>query len=158
MTQLKPEDMAKHVKRMAENIKAAKRGSVAVGLPPEKIGGKVYGDGMSVIQVGAIHEYGAGNNPRRSFLRVPFETKRDEITAAIAAQFRSVFEDGVDAKRALGLVGAEATNISKGAFRTRGYGTWPDITDETKRRKGSSQVLVNNRILAGSITWVVRGV
>lgn len=158
MTQLKPEEMTNHVKRMAENIRAAKRGSVAVGLPPEKIGGKVYGDGMSVIQVGAIHEYGAGNNPRRSFLRVPFDTKRDEITAAIAAQFRSVFEDGVDAKRALGLVGAEATNISKGAFRTRGYGTWPDIKQSTKNAKGSSQPLIDTGTLRNSITWVVRGV
>lgn len=158
MTQLTPEDMAKHVKRMAENIKAAKRGSVAVGLPSEKIGGKVYGNGMSVIQVGAIHEYGAGNNPRRSFLRVPFDTKKDEITAAIAAQFRSVFEDGVDAKKALGLVGAEATNISKGAFRARGYGTWPDIKQSTKTAKGSSQPLIDTGTLRNSITWIVRGV
>lgn len=157
MTALTPQEMLKRTRAMAENIAKARRGSVAVGLPSEEVGGKVYGDGMTVIAVGAIHEYGAGNNPRRSFLRVPFTAKRDVLTDAIAKQFRAVFEQGRDAKQALGLIGITAVNLSKEAFTTRGFGQWPDITQATKNAKGSSQVLIDKGILRGSITYVVRG-
>jgi hypothetical protein len=158
MTRLTPQEMLNHTRKMADNIAKARRGSVAVGLPAEKVGGKVYGDGMAVIDVGAIHEYGAGNNPRRSFLRLPFTAKRDILTEAIAKQFKAVFEQGQDAGKALGLIGVTATNISKEAFVTRGYGQWPDIKQSTKNAKGSSQVLIDKGILRGSITYVVRGV
>ena len=55
------------------------------------------------------------------------------------------------------MIGTVAVNISKGAFTTRGYGEWPDITQATKDAKGSSQVLIDTGILRGSITYVVRG-
>lgn len=155
---MKPEELLKKTQQMAKNIQAAKRGYVAVGLPLEKVGGKVYRDGMSVIDIGAIHEYGAPPNPRRSFLRLPFDAKRDELNAAIAQQFEDVFERGKSAAQALGLIGVAATNISKGAFTSRGYGQWPDIKQSTKNRKGSSQVLIDTGTLRNSVSYVVRGV
>ena len=154
---LTPEQMLARTGDYLANLEKAKRGYVAVGLPAEEVGGQVYGDGQTVAQVGAQHEYGAGV-PRRSFLRVPFTTKRDELSTAIARQFEDVFQRGKSAEQALGLIGTVAVNISKGAFTTRGYGEWPDITQATKDAKGSSQVLVDNKILAGSITYVVRGI
>jgi len=45
----------------------------------------------------------------------------------------------------------------KGAFLTRGYGEWLDITDATKEAKGSSQVLIDTGTLRNSISYVVRG-
>ena len=154
---LTPEQMLANTRAYLANLEKAKRGFVAVGLPSEEVGSKVYGDGQTVATVGARHEYGAGV-PRRSFLRVPFTTKQDELSTAIAKQFEDVFQRGKPAEQALGLIGTVAVNISKGAFTTRGYGEWPDITQETKDAKGSSQVLVDNKILAGSITYVVRGI
>jgi uncharacterized protein YeaC (DUF1315 family) len=56
---------------------------------------------------------------------------------------------------ALGIVGAKATNISKEAFVTQGYGKWPDITEETKEQKRSSQTLIDTGTLRNSITWEV---
>lgn len=156
MKKLTPQQMLEHTKRMANNIHIAKKAVVAVGLPVEKVGGKVYGDGMTVVEVGSSHEYGAGV-PRRSFLRVPFQIKADEMDKVTATQFRDVFEKGQDAKRALGLIGMQAMNIVIGAFTSRGYGVWPDISDSTKRAKGSSQILIDTAILRGSITYVVRG-
>ena len=153
---LTPQQMLDRTGAYLANLEKAKRGYVAVGLPSEEVGGKVYGNGMTVISIGAIHEYGAGV-PRRSFLRVPFTTKKDELTKAIAKQFEDVFERGKSAEQALGLIGTVAVNISKGAFTTRGYGEWPDITQATKDAKGSSQVLIDTGILRGSITYVVRG-
>ena len=153
---LTPQQMLENTAAYLKNLEKARSGFVAVGLPAEKIGGKVYGDGQAVATIGARHEYGAGV-PRRSFLRVPFTTKKDELTKVIAKQFADVFERGKSAEQALGLIGTVAVNISKGAFTSRGYGEWPDITQATKDAKGSSQVLIDTGILRGSITHVVRG-
>ena len=151
-----PEQMLKNTTAYLKNLEKAKRGYVAVGLPAEEVGGTVYDDGQTVAQVGAQHEYGAGV-PRRSFLRTPFAVKKDDMDKAVAKQFKDVFERGKTAEKALGLIGTVAVNISKGAFTTRGYGEWPDITDDTKDAKGSSQVLIDTGTLRNSITYVVRG-
>ncbi|MAB53530.1 MAG: hypothetical protein CMG80_17575 [Marinobacter sp.] len=151
-----PEQMLKKTTGYADAIHEVRSKHVAVGLPSEKVGSKIYGDGMTVLQVGAVHEYGAGDVPRRSFLRTPFAIKKKELNEAIAAQFRQVFEGGGGVARALGRIGLIAVNISKGAFVSRGYGTWPDISQETKDAKGSTQVLIDKGILRGSITFAVR--
>jgi hypothetical protein len=150
-----PQEMLAYTEKMAAQLKEAQRKAVFVGLPAEKVGGKVYGGGMTVLAVGAIHEYGAGSNPQRSFLRSPFSIKRKELNAVIAKQYETVTQ-GVKVSTALGLIGVAATQVSKGAFTSRGYGTWPDIEQQTKNRKGSSQVLIDKGILRSSITWVIR--
>jgi len=156
MKKLTPQQMAAHTKQMASNIRVARNAVVAVGLPAEKVGGQIYGGGTTVIEVGVSHEYGAGV-PRRSFLRVPFRVKKDQMDQATVDQFKAVFEQGQDAKRAMGLIGMQAVNIVKGAFTSRGYGAWPDISGATKESKGSSQVLIDTGTLRNSITYVVRG-
>ena len=150
--------MLKKTTEYAKNITKATQGYVAVGLPTEKVGGKVYGGGMTVVRVGAIHEYGLGNNPRRSFLNIPFSKKKGVMDAGIAQQFNDVFENGKKAETALGLIGSIAVNVAKGAFTTRGYGVWPDLKSGTKSAKGSSQVLIDTGTLRNSITYVVRGI
>lgn len=150
-----PQEMLKRTTAWAKNIDNAGRASVAVGLPSEKVGGEVYGNGETVISVGAAHEYGAGV-PRRSFLRAPFQINKGIMDAAIADQFRAVAEKGRPVDKALGLVGFTATNIVSDAFVTRGFGTWPDISQLTKDIKGSSQVLIDTGTLRNSITFVVR--
>lgn len=144
------------LRKYANAMKEAKTKSVAVGLPSEKVGGKIYGDGLSIIENGVIHEFGKGNVPRRSFLREPFALKKDEIDDYIALQFDKVFSEGRSVDRALGLVGVYAVNISRGAFTSQGYGQWQDIEQATKDAKGSSQVLIDTGTLRNSITWVVR--
>ena len=151
-----PEQMLENTGAYLKNLEKAKRGHVAVGLPSEEVGGTVYDDGQTVAQVGAQHEYGAGV-PRRSFLRTPFDIKKDDLDKAIAKQFEDVFKRGKKAEQALGLIGTVAVNVVKGAFLTRGYGEWPDITEDTKDAKGSSQVLIDTGTLRNSITYVVRG-
>jgi hypothetical protein len=120
MPNITPQQMLTLTANYADNIRKAVSSSVAVGLPSEKVGDKVYGDGNTVISVGASHEYGATGLPRRSFLSVI------------------------------------ATNYSKEAFVTRGFGQWPDISQSTKEAKGSSQILIDTGTLRNSITYVVR--
>jgi hypothetical protein len=158
MKKLTPAQMIKYTTDMAYALDAAKKRAVFVGLPKDKVGSKVYGDGMTVIRNGAIHEFGAPQQsvPQRSFLRVPFRTKQQQVNDGIADQFQRLTSGKISAEVALGRVGVIATNVSKGAFTSKGYGTWPDISSETKARKGSSQVMIDTGVLRGSITWVVR--
>ena len=59
MTTLTPAAMLVYTTGMADRLGQIKKKAVFVGLPSEKMGGKVYGDGMTILRVGAIHEYGA---------------------------------------------------------------------------------------------------
>ena len=150
--------MLAYTTEMADRLVQIKKKAVFVGLPNEKVGGKVYGDGMSILRVGAIHEYGVPTRgiPQRSFLRTPFRTKRKELNDATAKQFEAVLSGRRDVAVGLGRIGAVATNISKGAFTSMGYGEWKPIAAGTKRRKGSSQTLIDTGTLRSSITSVVR--
>lgn len=154
---MKPEDGLKKLQQYAKALQEAQSKVVAVGLPMGKVGSKVYDDGETVISVGAQHEYGTNKVPQRSFLRLPFSVKNAEILTMTQRQFNQVFEKGRSVDKALGVLGITATNISKGAFTTRGYGQWMDISQRTKDKKGSTQVLIDTGILRGSITFVIRG-
>ena len=116
----------------------------------------MYGDGQSVIKVGARHEYGSGSLPRRSFLRTPFIVKEKDIENILLAMFKRVAENGLDAEKALSIVGVKAVNISQDAFTSKGYGSWQALDPQTIKAKGSSQILIDTGTLRGSITYIVR--
>tara|TARA_Y100000310_G_scaffold195657_1_gene195633 strand:- start:1817 stop:2401 length:585 start_codon:yes stop_codon:yes gene_type:complete len=191
MTNVTPEQMVTQTATMLDEMEKAKKLSTKVGLPKEKVGGKVYGDGSTVISIGAVHEFGGtwthpgGTNygyatkqdadkgrikflkkgsgyavlgktkphtitmPQRSFLRMPFLMFRDKIDNVLTKQFQLLSEGKITAEQALGRVGAFATNISKGAFTSRGYGKWKPS------KKATGQTLIDKGILRGSITWFV---
>ena len=144
------------IKAYQDNLEKAKKLQLAVGLPKETASSKVYGDGTSVIKVGAMHEYGAGKIPRRSFLRTPFIMKDKEISNFLLDMFKRVAEKGLDAEKALSIVGVKAVNISQGAFTSKGYGTWQALKQSTINEKGSSQILIDTGTLRSSITYIVR--
>jgi phage gpG-like protein len=156
MKKVTPAEMIKITTEYADNLDALAKKAVFVGLPKEKVGGKIYGDGMSIIRVGAIHEFGYKHIPQRSFLRTPFKTQMAAINKATAAEFEAILTKGRKAEQALGRIGVIATNISKGAFRSGGYGQWPGLKASTIRAKGSGTPLIDTGTLRSSITWVVR--
>lgn len=153
---MNPQDVMAMTKQFESEIRKAKSMSVDVGLIAAKVTGQIYESGATVLEIGYWHEYGLGEYPKRSWLRTPFLIKQKEIANFIDKRFENVFDGSMDAKKAMGQIGVYATNISQGAFTTQGYGTWQDITAETKRRKGSDQVLFDNGILRGSITYEVK--
>lgn len=151
-----PEETLRATTEYLKNLQAMKTHHVAVGLPASKVGDKKYEDGVSVIEVGAAHEFGTEDLDERSFLRVPFTLKKSEINRAIEAQVAAIGAGQKDAKTALNLIGIVARNISVKAFETGGYGTWPDIKEATKKAKGSTAILIDKGELRGDITWEVR--
>lgn len=94
--------------------------------------------------------------PQRSFLRVPFKIKSGDISKYTGKLFEQVLVRGTDPKKQLEKLGVFLQNISKKSFETKGYGTWPDIKAATKRRKGSSGILLDTGMLRNSITYDVR--
>lgn len=153
---LSPDQMLEYAQRMAKEMLKVSRGSVKVGLIASKVSGQIYGNGQTVLEVGFVHEYGVGNSPQRSFLRTPFKIKKKELAAQIDTQLLKVLSGKQSAEKGLGLIGAYATNISKGAFRTQGYGTWPALKPSTIKEKGSSQILIDTGTLRNSISWEVK--
>ena len=156
MTTLTPEEMLKRTMNMAEEMEKAKKMNVVVGITADKASSLVYESGANVLQVGTWHEFGRGNNPIRSFLRVPFDIKKKDIDKFVEEQFSDVLEGKKDTEKALGLIGLFATNISKKAFTTRGYGTWAPLEPETIEEKGSSAPLIDTGILRRAINFEVR--
>lgn len=54
-----PEETLKATTEYLKNLQAMKTHYVAVGLPAGKAGGKAHGDGKTIIEIGAAHEFGA---------------------------------------------------------------------------------------------------
>lgn len=151
---MKPEAFLRRSKDIEREIKKALKSSVDVGIVNGNYGQEIY-DGLTVVEVGACHEYGVGDLPQRSFLRMPFELKQSELTRYIANQFKRLESGRTDTRTALGRVGVMARNISVGAFDNGGYGQWPDISQMTKDAKGSASILIDIGTLRNSITWRV---
>lgn len=151
-----PEEMLSYTQKMYEELEEIQSKAVFVGLPAEKVGSQVYGDGRTVISNGATHEYGYGPIPQRSFLRAPFEIKHKEIAEGIAKLYEAVTAGAISVDTGLGRVGVLTANISKGAFTSQGYGTWDALSSSTVKAKGSDQTLIDTGILRNSITWVIR--
>jgi hypothetical protein len=156
-----PQQFLELAQKQLSAMERAKNAVVKVGLPGgEASTSKAYkSDGQAsaptVLEVGIWHEYGTQFVPMRSFLRAPFIEKQSDIKKLIDDQFKLVLEKGLDVEIALGRVGVGAVNISKGAFKSQGYGQWPDIKQSTRDAKGSSGILIDTGLLRNSITWVV---
>lgn len=152
-----PEQTLKKTIAYLTNLEQAKKLSVVVGLPKGTATSKIYPSGRTVLEIGTFHEFGQGNNPQRSFLRVPFAIKNKEIQKILLKLFKGVAEKGADAKDQLGRAGIFFENIAKQSFENKGFGTWDDIKPGTKAAKGSSAILLDKGILKGSISSEVRG-
>ena len=98
-------------------------------------------DGSTLPVIGAVHEFGsvANNIPERSFIRMPLTTKQDSLQKAAEKVFAKKLETG----------------DVKGIFKV--IGTWPDIEQETKDRKGSDAILIDTGTLRKGVSSKVGG-
>lgn len=152
---MKPQDALKAVEKQLKAMKEMKTKYVAVGVLANEATGRVYQNGVNVLQVAAFHEYGLGFNPQRSFLRMPQELKQAGLKKFINVQLEKVL-DGMAVSKGLGLIGIYAVNLSQDAFDTSGFGSWPALSTSTVNAKNSSKTLIDKGILKGSISWEVR--
>lgn len=118
------------------------------------LGNEVSEDGeITIAGIGAVHEFGRldGSIPERSFIRMPIEKKGKEIAEDTEKHMEEKLAAG-DVRGLFKIMGLSAEAQIQKAFESRGFGLWPDIKDETKRRKGSSAVLIDDGTLRKSIT------
>jgi hypothetical protein len=114
---------------------------------------------LTNVEIGAIHEFGGGNVPQRSFLRSTVDLKQAEYRRLINNGLRKMvthrggsLRDG--AMRLLELVGMKAAADVKARI-TEGAGIPPPLAPSTIARKGSSRPLVDTGQLLNSISWKV---
>lgn len=140
-------DNRKAVADYKKTLEDLKKLEVVVGLPKGKSDG-------TVIQYGAVHEFGAPerNIPRRSFLRVPTLNAENQIMRFAENQSKQL-EKGVNATLFMGRIGAFIQGIVLKSFREN---DWEALKESTVKRKGSSAPLIDKGQLLQSITWDVR--
>lgn len=142
-------------KKLAESHSKA----VLVGVISDQLTKRVYKDGTPLLEVAATNEYGEPRRkiPRRSFLKMTFEIKSNDINSFIQNQYKLVFEKGRSTTQALGLVGVKAKNLVAEAFNTGGFGRWKPLSQETidARPKKTTTILIDTGTLRTSITWKV---
>jgi phage gpG-like protein len=116
-------------------------------------GGKMHpGSEINLAQLGAVHEFGRldGSIPERSFIMMPIETHQKEIEAEARKNMQSRLEKQ-NVKGIFTDIGIAAEAVIQDAFDTGGFGTWPDIQEATKKRKGSEAILIDTGELRRSI-------
>lgn len=140
-------------KKLAES----KAKFVVVGVISDQLTKRVYKDGTPLLEVAATNEFGTSKIPRRSFLKMTFEIKSNEMNSFIQNQYKKVFEKGRSTNQALGLVGVKAKNLVAEAFNTGGFGRWKPLSPETidARPKKTTTILIDTGTLRTSITWKV---
>ncbi len=127
---------------------------VTVGIHNDD-GAQEHSDGLTIAEVGAFHEFGLGNNPRRSFIADWADENRAKHTRFIGV----VLKDYLVGKHATIDQASELVGIQfQGEIQRRIAQTpadWPELKQETIDRKGSSKPLIDTGALRGAITYDV---
>ena len=146
------------LKKITKQIKELTTKEIKIGISAD-VGTYTNKDGSvgpKIVEVGRWHEYGLGDNPRRSFLRVPMIDKQFIIQKHIKEGWGNILSGKSTAIKELGKLGIVGQEISKGAFATGGYGKWEKLKPQTIKRKGSSEILIDKSKLVNSIhNWIV---
>lgn len=128
---------------------------VRVGIIGSK-GGSASRDGISMVELAAIHEFGApnANIPERSFIRRTFHEKRKDLAKLTRELARKVYSrERLPIKDALDTLGAWGAAQVKNTIT--GEPIPPPLQPKTIERKGSTRPLVDTGQLLNSITWEV---
>lgn len=108
-------------------------------------------------KIGIKHEFGDGNLPQRSFLRVPIaDNLENYLVKAGAFDKRTTIKDAIKSRNLLPWVtkmAIMAVQIVNEAFDSGGFGKWKP---SDMRFKKNHQTLVETQQLRNSVTWDVK--
>lgn len=109
-------------------------------------------DGMTIVEVGAVNEFGAPGVPERPFLRTTIAQYHGEYASMIKQMLADIITGKKSFTQAVGILGVKAQ-----ADVVSTINNWddPPNSPETIDRKGSSQPLVDTGIMKKSINWEV---
>ncbi len=112
-------------------------------------------EGMTVLDLATIHEFGApaSHIPQRSFVRAYVDENREQIRAWQRGLLTTIFAGRITAQQALNQLGAK---VAAGIQTRIAAGIAPPNAQSTIDRKGSSTPLIDTGQLRSSVTWAVR--
>ena len=121
----------------------------------EKGAGATRDDGITNVELAAIHEYGApeANIPERSFIRSTAVEKRGVYVDMLKKLLPRVLDGSMELDRALNIVGAQMHADVQATVR-QGTNLAP-LSPITIARKGSSRPLIDTGLLLASLAWQV---
>lgn len=129
---------------------------LAVGYPASETGGIAYPDGTPVTLVAAVNNYGSQSMgiPARPFMQEGAVAALAGDAGRVAAELIPLMNQGrVTPAQILGEMGPYAEASFKEVFTSV---AWPDNSEYTVMKKGSSQPLIDTGLLRNSLTYVVR--
>lgn len=112
--------------------------------------------GLNNAEVGSFHEFGSGNNPQRSFLRVPIAELLEKRMESSGALDKDVLAEAVASGSLtpyMKKIAVLAEDIVLGAFDSGGYGKWQP---SNMAHKTNAQTLVETQQLRNSVTSEVK--
>lgn len=157
-----PEDALKQTKAIEKVMIKINTMEVVVGITKESATKAIYtnedgSEGVSVLEVGAAHEYGIGV-PERSFLRATWINKEKEINKIKKNIFLKMVDLSLSVEDGFDLLGVALSDFSKEAFNDGGFGEWQPLSAETIALKKSSKILWTSGTLRSSISYETRKV
>lgn len=135
--------------------------TVRVGVLGSKTARSNEGNGKTQstnAEIGAVHEFGLGDMPQRSFLRVPImdhlQSYMQNVGSLDEETLKLVIKEG-SVIQWLKQIGILAEAIVSDAFDTAGFGKWPGWKTPGYSNR-ANQILVDTQQLRNSITSEVQ--
>jgi hypothetical protein len=132
---------------------------VRVGVLQSKGGGETYDEGLTLVEIAAIHEFGseAAGVPERSFIRATINQKRTEIIRLQTKLARQIIVGKMEPETALGILGTfVAAEIRRTIVEKRTEGPEDQANaPSTIAAKGSTTPLVDTGRLLNAVQWEV---
>ena len=144
--------MKKEFKNLGGNLKVGIQGWDALKSKKDSDGEAI--SGLTVVDVGTFHEFGAEGIPQRSFLGDTVDLNRQTYDQIISRLIYNIMLGKMNAKNGLELFGLR---VVKDVQKRIADGIDPENADSTIAAKGSSKPLVDTGQLRQSITFVVEG-
>lgn len=140
---------------LMQRFKELETASWQISIGVHESEGKIKHDGtvdadLTVVDVATFHEFGLGNNPRRSFIGDYFDQNEDQIKKWSSKAVQDFIAGKKTREQALNYVGS----MIVGGIQARiAAGINPPLSNETIQRKGSSVPLIDTGQLRTSITY-----
>ncbi len=151
---VKIKDTDKGYRKMLKLLTSGKKPVVQVGIFGEK-GAETHkdSDGLTVLEVGAFHEFGLGNNPERSFIRGWVDENESKVVEFLGKEVERATKNGAeDFDQGLERLGLFCQS---GIQARMSQGIPPPLKKATVDRKGSTVPLIDTGQLRASITYKV---
>lgn len=130
--------------------------TVKAGLLAGKGADTAHDGGLTNVELGIIHEFGApaAGIPARPWVSAGFAKNQAKYQSHLKTGLTKIYEGKMTPKRLLGLIGAEMAADIKN-YVTAGSGVPPPLKPATIAAKGSDRPLIDTGRMVGAISWAI---